>query len=97
MYKSKTLTETDQKIMSEMAEIRELLKTFGATLGGYDPGVLLKTEQGNYLDFSHYEWAWLKPLLQELLYRRTSCTCFQESIVLGDVVQSGPAREAFNL
>lgn len=69
----KTRKETDA-IVARMDELRDLLKEFGASLGGYDPGVTAYLPNkhrgvgymGESLDFNHTEWAWLEPLLVEL-------------------------------
>lgn len=68
------LTKEDKALIARMGFLRELLKEFGATLAGYDPGVtafLPDGRRGNgymgeSLAFDGNEWAWLEPLLLEL-------------------------------
>lgn len=51
--------------IKRMAELRELLVTFGLKLRGHDPGI--SAYQGSrLLDFDRHEWLWLEPLLNEL-------------------------------
>lgn len=73
--------------LADMKEAELLLKEFGADLVGYDPGVsaVVPPPPGKYSDDTHYwtysknlnfdgfHWAWIKPLLQELLeFRRNA-------------------------
>ena len=60
------LTPSERQIVKRMAELRELLATFGLRLHGYDPGVsCARAEGGRLLDFESHEWAVLEPLLIE--------------------------------
>lgn len=68
--------EVDQ-IVARMDFLRDLLKEFGASLYGYDPGVSAVLPNpdrpgyaGTMLDFERGEWAWLEPLLVELREKR---------------------------
>ena len=70
------LTKEDKRIAKRMKEIRGLLKEFGLTLSGYDPGVMaiLDREKPRYvsLSFDAMEWVWLESILVELRKRRKS-------------------------
>jgi hypothetical protein len=67
-------------IHAEAKRLRALLKAFGLTLGGWNPGVLAFQPTGRFdyhgrptstsLSFERREWAWLEPLLIELRQRR---------------------------
>jgi hypothetical protein len=75
------MTAEDRKLVARMKEIRELIKEFGLTLCGYDPGISAYVDARPNLKASAWngpfklgevEWAWLEPLLQELkILRRT--------------------------
>lgn len=55
--------------MARLAEDRELLKEFGATIFAYDPGVssyLHPNPNSPTMHFTGFEWEWLRPLLREL-------------------------------
>jgi hypothetical protein len=65
------MKKADRDLVKRIKSIRELLKEFGATAYGYDPGVLAHTGRGNgnwgeSLCFSGVEWSWMEPLLVEL-------------------------------
>ena len=61
--------------LAALEQIRELLLTFNVVVHAYDPGV-----EGHWqptpdvlpkkIDLGDNEWAWLEPLLRELLYLR---------------------------
>lgn len=73
-----------REIIRRAKEIRELLAEFGARLVGFDPGVTANVVDlpgghhpgfgggywGEHMSFNSTEWAWLKPLLEELRDRR---------------------------
>jgi hypothetical protein len=72
-------TEDDKRICTRMKEIRELIKEFGLTLCGYDPGISAYVDDCPNLRASGWsgpfklddvEWTWLEPLLKELRDRR---------------------------
>jgi hypothetical protein len=74
-------TEDDKRICARMKEIRELIKEFGLTLYGFDPGISAYVDARPELRSSAWngpfklddvEWAWLEPLLKELSARRKS-------------------------
>lgn len=69
------ITAEDKKLLARMKEIRELIKEFGLTLCGYDPGISAYVDSRPELRPSAWngpfklddvEWAWLEPLLKEL-------------------------------
>lgn len=76
------MNKADKELIKRMTFIRRLLKEFGVTLSGYDPGVtgLWKDGKKNYLgkledrylnlDLGGVEWSWLEPLLVELRTHR---------------------------
>jgi hypothetical protein len=68
------MTKEEKKLVSRMNEVRDLLKEFGLTLHGYDPGVsvywTLTRDVSLCLGFGPDEWKWLEPLLKELHLRR---------------------------
>ncbi len=71
------MTATDRETVARMDYLRELLKEFGATLRGYDPGIAA-IHNGTRLDFEGAEWAWLEPLLVELRERRAHNACLAD-------------------
>ena len=70
----KSKRQLEDAVVKRMTKIRLLLREFGATLSGYDPGVTAYLKlggqrigwAGEQLDFTHTEWQWLEPLLIEL-------------------------------
>lgn len=69
------MTAEDKKLVARMKEIRELIKEFGLSLCGYDPGISAYVDARPDLKASAWngpfklddvEWAWLEPLLKEL-------------------------------
>lgn len=64
-----------QAYLAMLEETRELLLAFGVTTHAYDPGI-----EGHWqatpeslprkIDLGADEWAWLAPLLRELLFLR---------------------------
>lgn len=67
------MNEEDRKACERADFLSELLREFGARLGGFDPGVMayLPNKSGTPIGFDRAEWAWLEPLLAELRdYRR---------------------------
>lgn len=68
-----------------MKEIRELIKEFGLTLCGHDPGISAYVDGRPELKASSWngpfklddvEWNWLEPLLKELRDRRRGVPTF---------------------
>jgi hypothetical protein len=80
--KAKTYDRSnDKSIIARTTFLRMLLREFGATLSGFDPGVtaILKVKGrivrgrgfwGESMNFDGTEWSWLEPLLMELYLRR---------------------------
>lgn len=66
---SEQLSPADQEVVDRLYEVRDLLKEFGSTLYGFDPGVGATCPNNKYrsLSFEAHEWGWLEPLLKELL------------------------------
>ena len=57
------------EIVRRNDELRDLLAEFGATLVGWEPGVIAHAGNSR-LDFGSAEWKWLEPLLSELRAKR---------------------------
>lgn len=69
------MSAEDRKLVARMKEIRELIKEFGLTLCGYDPGIsayvdarpeLRPSTWNGPFKLDDVEWVWLEPLLKEL-------------------------------
>ncbi len=78
-------TQADKELCARMTEIRELVKEFGLTLCGFDPGIsayvdgrpdLRPSTWNGPFKLDDVEWAWLEPLLVELRSRRQSVPTF---------------------
>jgi len=64
-------SRAETKAVARADELRGLLREFGLTLAGFDPGVLVQTEAGGSLQFDGAQWRFLEPLLMELRERRS--------------------------
>lgn len=79
-------TADDKRICARMAEIRDLIKEFGLTLYGADPGITAFVDDRPNLKgggrwsgpfkLEDVEWTWLEPLLKELRDRRRGVPTF---------------------
>ena len=56
----------EEKLLDRTHFLRWILKEYGLTLGGFDPGVLAFDAEGRSYDFNTREWNWLESLLVEL-------------------------------
>lgn len=81
---TKTEAAENRAICKQAKHLRELLKEFGLTLCGFDPGVsaywdahpeLRPSAWNGPIKFEHNEWKWLEPLLLELREFRKGKTC----------------------
>lgn len=80
----------DKKLCARMKEIRDLIKEFGLTLVGYDPGISAAVDAKPKLAWDRWsgpirlnqnEWEWLEPLLQELRMRRKQVSVDAERLI----------------
>jgi len=87
-------TKEDKAVCDRMTEIRDLIKEFGLTLCGFDPGIsayvdarpeLRPSTWNGPFKLDDVEWAWLEPLLVELRSRRHGVPTFspdQKDVIL---------------
>lgn len=84
------MTAADKALVARMKEIRELIKEFGLTLCGYDPGIsayvdsrpkLIPSSWNGPFKLDDIEWAWLEPLLVELRMRRKQTAVDAERLI----------------
>ena len=71
-------TKADQSLLAELRTTQALLGTFGVYVYGYDPGITGRhhpapTSPAVTIELGPAEWAWLAPLLRELLAYRQGC------------------------
>lgn len=80
----KTEAAENRSICKQAKHLRELLKEFGLTLVGFDPGITASVDAHPELRWSawhgpikldHDEWKWLEPLLLELRDFRKGKVC----------------------
>jgi hypothetical protein len=73
--------EEQRVIIARADELRNLVKEFGLELIGFDPGISASIiKWPNYsVHFDETEWAWLRPLLEELKTYRDNMFLIRES------------------